>query len=88
MDQTAPADQGFLRYHRKCRKNPNLDRDFGIPAGAILKKELSLSQSLYTILQVLSISLFAKTPILSAFSTRDHKDNQGRLDNQLSLFSI
>src|SRR5208283_662264 len=25
MDQTAPADQGFLRHYQECRENPNLD---------------------------------------------------------------
>jgi len=33
---------------------------------AILKKRLRLSASLYTILQILSVTLFEKTPILQA----------------------
>jgi transposase len=37
---------------------------------AIMKKELRLKQSLYTILQVLSLSLFEKMPILEAFSKK------------------
>ena len=36
---------------------------------AIIKKRLDLDISLYTILQILSVSLFEKTPILQAFST-------------------
>jgi IS4 transposase len=39
---------------------------------AILKKELKLEQSLYTILQILSITLFEKFPILQAFTENDH----------------
>ena len=35
---------------------------------AIIKKELRLEHSLYTILQILSVTLFEKTPILQAFS--------------------
>jgi len=35
---------------------------------AIIKKELSLDHSLYTILQIFSVTLFEKTPILQAFS--------------------
>jgi hypothetical protein len=35
---------------------------------AIVKKLLKLDQSLYTILQILSVTLFEKTPILQAFS--------------------
>ena len=37
---------------------------------AIMKKELRIEQSLYTILQVLSLSLFEKMPILEAFSKK------------------
>ena len=36
---------------------------------AIVKKRLGLEKSLYTILQILSISLFEKEPILSALSS-------------------
>jgi hypothetical protein len=35
---------------------------------AIIKKELRLEHSLYTILQILSVTLFEKTPITQAFS--------------------
>lgn len=38
---------------------------------AILKKRLNLEQGLYTILQVLSVTLFEKKPILQLFSERD-----------------
>ncbi len=53
---------------------------------AIVKKELRLEQSLYTILQVLSLSLFEKMPILEAFSKKyvPVKNNTGR--KQLTLF--
>ena len=37
---------------------------------AILKKRLHLSSSLYTILQILSLTLFEKTPILEALSSQ------------------
>ena len=36
---------------------------------AILKKELDIKHDLYTILQVLSVSLFEKTPLLQVFQT-------------------
>jgi hypothetical protein len=35
---------------------------------AIVKKTLKLDQSLYTILQILSVTLFEKTPVYQAFS--------------------
>ncbi len=54
---------------------------------AIVKKRLGLEKSLYTILQILSISLFEKEPILSALSydasTFDVLDSE----KQLSLFN-
>src|ERR1017187_4601988 len=33
MDQTAPADQGFLRHQRECGEDPNLDCGIGVRAG-------------------------------------------------------
>ena len=55
---------------------------------AIVKKELGLDQSLYTILQVLSVTLFEKTPILQAFSDAHYETKTGRSDNQLILFNL
>lgn len=52
----------------------------------ILKKHLGLSQSPYTILQVLSVSLFEKTPILQAFSSETPQIQEDDLHNQLWLF--
>lgn len=53
---------------------------------AIVKKRLNLPHSLYTILQVISVSAFEKTPILSAF--QQHIDTQDRsgVSNQLNIF--
>jgi len=55
---------------------------------AILKKRLVLDQSLYTILQVLSLTLFEKRPILEVLS--DPMDKYPECDdhNQLSLFDL
>jgi hypothetical protein len=53
---------------------------------AIIKKELGLEQSLYTILQVLSISLFEKMPILQAFSPKYELVQNDHRYKQLSLF--
>ncbi len=53
---------------------------------AILKKELGIEQSLYTILRVSSLSLFEKVPILEALTDCEmrNQDHSGR--NQLNLF--
>jgi hypothetical protein len=53
---------------------------------AIMKKELMLEQSLYTILQVLSLSLFDKMPILEAFSKKYVTVQNNQRCNQLTLF--
>ncbi len=52
---------------------------------AILKKELKLEAPLYTILQVLSLSLFEKMPILQAFAETDSQSETNDSFNQLSL---
>jgi len=53
---------------------------------AILKKRLRIEQPLYTILQILSVSLFEKTPILQAFQAWDHETKMPPSHNQLMLF--
>jgi len=53
---------------------------------AIMKKELMLEQSLYTILQVLSLSLFEKMPVLEAFSKKYVPVQNNQRCNQLTLF--
>ena len=54
---------------------------------AILKKRLGLEQSLYTILQVLSVILVERIPILQAFREANYKIEEGAFSNQLLLFS-
>jgi hypothetical protein len=53
---------------------------------AIMKKRLALDQSLYTILQVLSITLFEKTHILRALTERDYINKFTTGHIQLNLF--
>ncbi len=53
---------------------------------AIVKKLLKLDQSLYTILQILSVTLFEKTPVLQAFSRAECAKWESEMANQLSLF--
>lgn len=55
---------------------------------AIIKKKLKIEYSLYTFLQVLSISIFEKTPINSMFSDNNYINNSDCSDNQLSLFNL
>lgn len=53
---------------------------------AIVKKELQLDASLYTLLQILSVTLFEKIPIDQALAHSEHKIELDMLGNQLNLF--
>ena len=55
---------------------------------AIVRKRLGLEATLYQILQVLSITLFEKTPILRALQACDSKNASLDLGNQLILFDF
>jgi len=55
---------------------------------AIVKKELHLNASLYTCLQILSVSVFEKTEISCALQTDDSTNDWPASANQLNLFDI
>jgi hypothetical protein len=55
---------------------------------AIIRKRLELDASLYQILQILSVSLFEKTPILCALQAIDEDANFANNVNQLILFEF
>ena len=54
---------------------------------AIMKKRLKIEASLYTILQVLSVTIFERIPLLQALTDIDYKNESGQNSNQLILFS-
>jgi len=54
---------------------------------AIVKKRLTLDASLYTLLQILSVTLFEKIPIDQALAGDDPKDDTSQITNQLDLFA-
>ena len=55
---------------------------------AIVKKELHLDASLYTLLQILSVSVFEKTLISCALQLDVTRTVLPYTDNQLTLFDI
>ena len=55
---------------------------------AIVKKELQLNASLYTLLQILSVSVFEKTQLLCALRPDDQHIETPSDANQLNLFGI
>ena len=55
---------------------------------AIVRKRLGLEASLYQILQILSVTLFEKTPILRALQASDFANDSVDSGNQLILFDL
>jgi hypothetical protein len=55
---------------------------------AIVRKRLGLEASLYQILQILSVTLFEKTPILRALQAPDSDSDLFDVGNQLILFDF
>jgi hypothetical protein len=54
---------------------------------AIVKKRLGLEPSLYTLLQIFSVTLFEKIPIEQALSLGENSYDDEAADNQLNLFA-
>jgi len=54
---------------------------------AIMKKRLNIRASLYTILQVLSVSAFERTLLFQLLAEPDYKSKPDENDNQLILFT-
>jgi len=55
---------------------------------AIIKKELQLNASLYTLLQILSVSVFEKSQLLCALQPDEQHTETSSDANQLNLFGI
>lgn len=53
---------------------------------AIVKKRFNLEASLYTLLQIFSVTLFEKIPLNTVFPDRKHTSENDLLRNQLNLF--
>ena len=55
---------------------------------AIVKKRLDLNASLYTLLQILSVTLFEKMPLQQAFPGSDSTSDSTSINNQLNLLAF
>jgi transposase len=55
---------------------------------AIVKKRLALDASLYTLLQIFSVTLFEKMPMPQALSEMTHTFEEQEASNQLNLFDL
>jgi hypothetical protein len=54
---------------------------------AILQKQLKIEVSLYTILQILSVTAFERTTIKQLLTQQAYNYEQANIDNQLKLLS-
>jgi hypothetical protein len=55
---------------------------------SLVKAKCALSQSYYEILQILSITVFEKTPIFTLFEEENYTSEIGNNPNQLTLFDL
>ena len=55
---------------------------------AIVKKRLNLDASLYSLLQILSLTLFEKMPLIQALPHTDRASIHADSHNQLNLFGL
>jgi hypothetical protein len=95
------ASKGYAERLRRIRFNLRIKRFYGTSENAvktqiwiavsvyvliaIVKRELKLEASLYTLLQILSVSLFEKMPVSQAFSAYGTQSEDIQTDNQLIL---
>lgn len=54
---------------------------------AIMKKRLKIEASLYTILQVLSVTIFERMPLLQVLTNHDYENSYSKNSKQLILFN-
>jgi hypothetical protein len=55
---------------------------------AIVKKRLTLDASLYTLLQISSVTLFEKIDMKQALSVNEYKPDTWEITKQLNLFAF
>ena len=79
--------KGAVKMHTLLDLHGNIPTFIRITDG-IVRKRMSLDSSLYQILQILSLTLFEKTPILQALQASDSQENFLDPGNQLILFDF
>jgi hypothetical protein len=86
MDKAAPANQIFLWNHRKRRQAQIWIAVSVYVLVAIIQKRLHLDLSLYTILQILSVTIFKRISLLLVGTGLDDRTDHLKIYNQLNLY--
>ena len=88
VDQAASAHQAVLRHLGERGEDANLDRGVRLRAGRHRQEAPRLEASLYTLLQVLSVTLFEKMPMPQALSETGTTFEENEIGKQLNLFGF
>jgi hypothetical protein len=88
MDQATPADKAVLRHQPQCRQDADIDRRERLRPRGRRQKTTAPQRDLYTLLQILSLSLFEKMPVLQVFSQAEHKTEIYPDHIQMSLLDL
>jgi hypothetical protein len=88
MDQTAFANEGIYGLRENALKIRVWIAVSVYVLVAIVRRCLALDASLYQVLQILSLSLFEKMPLLQAFQPSESRADFIDQHNQLILFDL
>ena len=87
MDKAASSYKAFLRSFRKRREISNLDRRLSLrPYRHHQEEAQSRCFALHTLLQILSVTIFEKMPLLQAFQDDGIASKTMEIRNQLNLY--
>jgi len=86
MDQAASAHQILFGHRRIAVKTQVWIAISVYVLVAIIKKRLKLKASLYTILQILSVTIFERMPLNQMVTDSEYKPESCDMANQLNLF--
>jgi hypothetical protein len=78
--------KSFYGHLRECGEDSGLDSSLVYVLVAIMKKRLNLQESLYTILQILSVTSFEKVPFYQLVTEMNYKNPDQPGYKQLKLF--
>jgi PII-like signaling protein len=88
MDQTEPGIKGFYGTSENAVKTQVWIAISVYVLVAIVRKELKCERTMNEIMQILSLTLFEKTPISKVFADENEQTTEEPSHKQLSLFNI